>query len=522
MTAGCTAALRGGILHLTLDTRGSSVNVFTPAVALELERELRAGLSAGARAVVLRSAKPGSFVNGVGLLLAASSHAQGAALERARTLQRCYEALATAPVPTIAAIEGNCYGCGLELALTCDYRIAQDSYDTHFYMPELRDYAFIPLFGGTQRLPRLLGLRAGMQVLVGERIGAREALRIGLVDRLLPIAGADRVVRSFISGLRARGWPKRDPATPRRSAPPSVEALPGPERRLARECLRLARLPFGRGYRIEDGLQEELASFWRSLGTRESERAMSFFFVRQAAKANGIGSASYERPRRLSLSVARSNPPLRKLARMLSQRRLPGIELRRKGSLAFADRPVTGAFTCTLGKVRSGAACAAFLPFPDERIPAIELVPSARGTPWRRGAALFQVLEQAGFAPVVTRAKGRFVSERLLDVFRAEVGSVPVRRALLEFGYRLPASLARKLRPGGTASPIAERVSLALAAECVRALDDGSLAHPSQADLLAHVLFGFPVVHGGLLRYAASSASPVAREAARVLGRAQP
>jgi hypothetical protein len=123
---------------------------------------------------------------------------------------------------------------------------------------------------------------------------------------------------------------------------------------------------------------------------------------------------------------------------------------------------------------------------------------------------------------VVTRAKGRFVSERLLDVFRAEVGSAPARRALLEFGYRLPASLARKLRAGGPAGRIAERVSLALAAECVRALDDGSLPHPSQADLLVHVLFGFPVVHGGLLRYAASSASPIAREAARILGRAQP
>ena len=114
MIAGCTGALRGGVLYLTLDTRGSSVNVFTPAVALELERELEAGLAAGARAVVLQSAKPGSFVNGVGLLLAASSHAQGAAMERAHTLRRCYERLAAAPVPTIAAIEGNCYGCGLE------------------------------------------------------------------------------------------------------------------------------------------------------------------------------------------------------------------------------------------------------------------------------------------------------------------------------------------------------------------------------------------------------------------------
>src|SRR4051812_17733769 len=278
MTAGCTASLRGGILHLTLDTRGSSVNVFTPAVAQELRRELEAGLAAGARAVVLRSAKPGSFVNGVGLLLAASSHATAAGLERARILQSCYAALASAPVPTIAAIAGNCYGCGLELALTCDYRIARDSYDTHFYMPELRDYAFVPLFGGTQRLPRLLGLRRGMEVLLGERVEARRAERMGLVDRLAPGPSIDGAVRSFLSTLRARGWPKRLPRAARASRPPRIDTLPGPERRLARECLRLAREPFRPGYRLEEGLREELASFWRSLGTKESQQAMSFFF----------------------------------------------------------------------------------------------------------------------------------------------------------------------------------------------------------------------------------------------------
>src|SRR6202022_4060682 len=63
MTAGCTGGVRGRVLYLTLDTVGSSVNIFTPAVALELEAALAEGLAAGARAVVLQSAKPGSFVN---------------------------------------------------------------------------------------------------------------------------------------------------------------------------------------------------------------------------------------------------------------------------------------------------------------------------------------------------------------------------------------------------------------------------------------------------------------------------
>ncbi len=520
MIAGCTGSLRRGILYLTLDTRGSSVNVFTPAVALELERELQAGLAAGARAVVLQSGKPGSFVNGVGLLLAASSNSEKAAMERARTLQRCYETLAAAPVPTIAAVEGNCYGCGLELALTCDYRVARDSYDTHFYMPELRDYAFIPLFGGTQRLPLLLGLRAGMQVLLGERIEARRALRMGLVDRLAPRDGVGEVVRTFLLELGSRGWPKRSGRLARRGADVDLGALPGPERRLARECLRLARLPFLPGYRLEDGLREEMSSSWRSVGTKESERAISFFFVRQTAKAHAIGSAAYQRPDRVALSVERRTPLLRQLARILEERRLPGVDLRRRGSIAFATKGIARAFTCVVGALRGDADCSAFLPFPQAEVPPIEIVPPADAQmPWRSGAALFQVLEQAGFTPVVTRARDRFVSERLLEAFAAAAGSGPSRGALLEFGYRLPRSLARRLRPGGTSTTIGERVSRAIAAACIAALDREELTHPSQADLLAAVLFGFPAVRGGLLRHVASGTSPLARDAARVLGR---
>ncbi|GAC1343394.1 MAG: hypothetical protein NVSMB23_17180 [Myxococcales bacterium] len=410
MTAGCTGEVRGGILTLTLDTVGSSVNVFTPAIALELEAALARGLAAGARAVVLRSAKPGSFVNGVGLLLAASSHSQEAAMERARTLQRCYESLAAAPVPTIAAIEGNCYGCGLELALTCDYRIARGTYDAHFYMSELRDYAFIPLFGGTQRLPRLLGLAAGMRLLLGERVPAREALRIGLIDALAPAAGVDRTLRSLLADLRARGFPKRPDRGPVRRGSPAAAAaavarVPCPARALARECLRLARLPFRRGYRLEDGLREELASFWRSIRTPHAERAMSFFFVRQGAKAHAIGSASYERPRRLSVGVDARTPALRTLLRSLRARPLAGVAVTagraRGGSddrarLAFAPEKVDGLFTCALGPGATDADCRAFLPFPGMPIPPIELVPARHH---RCKPRLLEELEERGPLP---------------------------------------------------------------------------------------------------------------------------
>src|SRR5256712_8033426 len=175
-------------------------------------------------------------------------------------------------------------------------------------MPESRDCACVPLFGATERLPRLRGLRAAMKVLLGERLDARRAARIGLVDRLAPAQGVAGTLRSLLSELRARRWPKRPPEPRAISGAPAIDALPGPERRLARECLRLARLPFARGYRLEAGLREELASFWSSLGTKESERAMSFFFVRQAAKTHAIGSAAYQRPPPPPLALAEPTP----------------------------------------------------------------------------------------------------------------------------------------------------------------------------------------------------------------------
>ena len=90
------------------------------------------------------------------------------------------------PQPIIAAIRGYAFGGGLELALACDIRIAGD--DARLGLTEI-DLAIIPGGGGTQRLPRLVGRgRALEMILTGARIDAREALRIGLVERVVPAA----------------------------------------------------------------------------------------------------------------------------------------------------------------------------------------------------------------------------------------------------------------------------------------------------------------------------------------------
>ncbi|MCI0548870.1 MAG: enoyl-CoA hydratase-related protein [Candidatus Rokubacteria bacterium] len=92
-------------------------------------------------------------------------------------LERC-------PQPIVAAIRGHCFGGGLELALACDIRVAAD--DARLGLTEI-DLAIIPGGGGTQRLPRLVGRGKALEmILTGARIPAAEALRIGLVERVVP------------------------------------------------------------------------------------------------------------------------------------------------------------------------------------------------------------------------------------------------------------------------------------------------------------------------------------------------
>lgn len=114
-----------------------------------------------------------------------------------------YDRLATLPPPTIAAIEGDALGGGLELALCCDLRVASES--ARLGMPEVR-LGVMPGSGGTQRLPRLIGLaRAKELILLGEIIDAETALGFGLVNRVVPRGKAEGAARSLAETLASRG-----------------------------------------------------------------------------------------------------------------------------------------------------------------------------------------------------------------------------------------------------------------------------------------------------------------------------
>ena len=114
-----------------------------------------------------------------------------------------FDALADAPQPTVAAIRGEAHSAGLELALACDIRVAEEG--ATFAMPET-GLGLVPRGGGTQRLPRAVGRAQALRLLLtGEVIDAAEALRIGLVSEVVAAGGAEQAARAVAETIAARG-----------------------------------------------------------------------------------------------------------------------------------------------------------------------------------------------------------------------------------------------------------------------------------------------------------------------------
>jgi 3-hydroxyacyl-CoA dehydrogenase/enoyl-CoA hydratase/3-hydroxybutyryl-CoA epimerase len=176
-----------GVLVLTLDTPGEKVNTLGKGMMEELntlltELETRTDV----QAVVIRSAKPENFMAGADIkdFTKIRSAMEGEALSRGG--QAILDRIESLRVPVVVAVNGACLGGGLELSLACRYRVASDHPKTALGLPEVM-LGIIPGLGGTQRLPRLVGLRTGLDlILTGRSLKASRALRAGLVDEVCP------------------------------------------------------------------------------------------------------------------------------------------------------------------------------------------------------------------------------------------------------------------------------------------------------------------------------------------------
>ena len=173
-----------GIVTLSLDREGSSVNAISRAVLNELDQIVERLAIEKPAGVIIHSAKPAGFAVGADIKAFLEYAKNDTVQENIEHGQRVYESLAKLPCPTVAAIHGACMGGGTELILACRQRIAVDDEKTKIGLPEVM-LGIHPGWGGTARLPRLIGATEAMPImLTGRALSAKRAFNMGVVDRL--------------------------------------------------------------------------------------------------------------------------------------------------------------------------------------------------------------------------------------------------------------------------------------------------------------------------------------------------
>ena len=175
------------LAHLVFDDPARKVNVLDEAAIGDLERALDE-LEADSllEGVILRSGKPGSFIAGADVNAIGSMTDRDRVLALIRRAHSAFLRIGALRAPSVAAIDGVCLGGGAELALACDSRVASEEPHTQIGFPETL-LGIFPGFGGTTRLPRLIGLPAALDlVLSGRALDARRAEKMGLIARAVP------------------------------------------------------------------------------------------------------------------------------------------------------------------------------------------------------------------------------------------------------------------------------------------------------------------------------------------------
>jgi enoyl-CoA hydratase len=237
------------------------VNALSAALLGELEDELeRLDGDEGVRAIVLRGAGERAFVAGADISEFPSlREAASGEVGSARGIQKLGARMDAARTPFVAAIQGYCLGGGLELAMCCDVRVASE--DAQLGQPEIK-LGLIPGGGGTQRLPRLVGLgRAMLLNMTGDFVDARTAYDWGLVERVVPREELMDAALAIAGSIAAR-------------SPVAIGVL----RELARTTRDLS---------LEEGLRREAEGFRRCLASEDGLEGVTAFLEKREPQFTG-------------------------------------------------------------------------------------------------------------------------------------------------------------------------------------------------------------------------------------------
>ncbi|WP_340618875.1 fatty acid oxidation complex subunit alpha FadJ [Xenorhabdus entomophaga] len=199
---------------ITIDVSGEKVNTLKAEFVEQfLTMFEKAQQVSGLKGLVIVSGKPDSFIAGADISMIAGCQTQEEATELAEKGQKLFAQIANYPLPVVAAIHGACLGGGLELALACHARICSLDDKTRLGLPEVQ-LGLLPGSGGTQRLPRLIGVSAALDmILTGRQLKAKQAQRLGVVDDAVPLDilldVAVQYVKKGIAKRKPLAWSQR-------------------------------------------------------------------------------------------------------------------------------------------------------------------------------------------------------------------------------------------------------------------------------------------------------------------------
>jgi 3-hydroxyacyl-CoA dehydrogenase/enoyl-CoA hydratase/3-hydroxybutyryl-CoA epimerase len=290
-----------GLFLLTFDRPDSPANVFDFDTLGELDSHLDflASPENQARGLIITSAKPAIFIAGADLRAIRKMNT-----EEVKTFiqrgQSAFNKLAALPFPTVAAVHGAALGGGYEICLACDWRVASTDAATKLGLPETK-LGIIPAWGGCTRLPRLLSVPKALDVILGgQTLPARQALRVGLVDEVVP--------REHLI-LAARRWLERGkhPRGLAHSAPVNavVDAVIAPQARhdvwrkthghfpAVEKALDVV-LRGSSSWDENDSLEREREAVAELIASDETRQLLDLYFLQERAKKLTVPNASAE------------------------------------------------------------------------------------------------------------------------------------------------------------------------------------------------------------------------------------
>ncbi|MCF6236538.1 MAG: 3-hydroxyacyl-CoA dehydrogenase NAD-binding domain-containing protein [Gammaproteobacteria bacterium] len=283
-----------GIVWLSLDKADATTNVLSYEVLNEFEALLKQLQTESPQGLVIQSKKENGFIAGADVNAFKELKTYDEALELIQHGQAVFNRLERLNIPTLALIHGFCLGGGLELALACDYRIADENPKTKLGLPEVL-LGIHPGFGGSVRLTRLVGAPAAMSMMLsGRAVRARAAKKMGLLDAAVPQRQLQRAAHQFIMKSpkvsHASGWKMLTNYSPVRQLLASVlrrkvAKRARPEHYPAPYALIDLWEQYGCDKRLM--MREEAASVARLIIGKTAQNLVRVFFLQEQLKSQG-------------------------------------------------------------------------------------------------------------------------------------------------------------------------------------------------------------------------------------------